>query len=89
MASAPGITAASRTPFDSGAVGTSQLKKIQTAYVNLIWSPVKSVNIGLEFMYGGLEKRGLGGIVGPCGTSQCGGNEGDAKRLMASLQYVF
>jgi len=74
---------------DSGAVGTSQLKKVQTAYVNLIWSPVKSVNIGLEFMYGGLEKRGLGGAIGPCGSSQCGGNEGDAKRLMASLQYVF
>ncbi len=74
---------------DTGAVGTSQYTQIQTAYVNLIWSPVKSVNIGLEFMYGALNKRGLGGLVGPCGTSQCGGNEGEDRRLMASLQYLF
>jgi len=74
---------------DTGAVGTSQYNQIQTAYINLIWSPVKSVNIGLEFMYGELEKRGLGGALGPCGSSQCGGNVGEAKRLMASLQYVF
>jgi len=74
---------------DTGAVGTSQLSQVQTGYINLIWSPVKSVNIGLEFMFGDLTKRGLGGAVGPCGTSQCGGNNGDAKRLMASLQYVF
>ncbi|HYB55423.1 MAG TPA: DcaP family trimeric outer membrane transporter [Alphaproteobacteria bacterium] len=74
---------------DTGAVDTSQYTQIQTAYINLIWSPVKSVNIGLEFMYGDLDKRGLGGFVGPCGTSQCGGNNGEAKRLMASFQYVF
>ncbi|HKO07037.1 MAG TPA: DcaP family trimeric outer membrane transporter [Alphaproteobacteria bacterium] len=73
---------------DTGAVGTSQYAQIQTAYVNLIWSPVKSVNIGLEFMYGALEKRGLT-TPGPCGISQCGGNEGEDKRLMASLQYLF
>ena len=28
---------------DTGAVGTSQISKLQTAYINLIWSPVKSV----------------------------------------------
>jgi hypothetical protein len=74
---------------DTGAPATSQLNRIQTAYVNLIWSPVKSVNVGLEFMYGELDKRGLGGALGPCGSSQCGGNEGEAKRLMTSLQYCF
>jgi hypothetical protein len=73
---------------DTGVPATSQIAKLQTAYANLIWSPVKSVNIGLEFMYGDLDKRRLL-APGPCGISQCGGNSGEDKRLMASLQYLF
>ncbi|MFI4986821.1 MAG: DcaP family trimeric outer membrane transporter, partial [Alphaproteobacteria bacterium] len=73
-------------PFSqgTGAGAGTQVKQVQAAYVNLIWSPVKAVNIGLEFMYGDLAKRHPAGLpVDP------GGNSGDAKRLMASLQYVF
>jgi hypothetical protein len=73
----------------TGVADTSQLTRLEDGYINLIWSPVKSVNIGLEFMYGAMQKRGLGGAIGPCGSSQCGGNNGNAERLLASLQYLF
>lgn len=64
--------------------GNTQFNKVQTIHANFIWSPVKAVNIGLEFMYGSRDFRSL-----PAGITQPGGNTGDAKRLMASLQYVF
>jgi len=60
---------------------TAQSNTIQTAYVNLIWSPVKSVNFGLEFMYGNRLMRAA--------DTGGGSRDTDAKRLMASMQYVF
>jgi hypothetical protein len=53
----------------------------QSAYINLIWSPVKSVNIGLEFMWGQRNEQ----------ANPATGHRADpsAERLQASLQYVF
>ncbi len=72
--------------WDFGGIpyAASEIRHVQTAYINLIWSPVKAVNIGLEFMYGQLNFRHEGGT-----PALAGGNSGDAKRLMASMQYVF
>ncbi len=74
------------TAWDFGAVpySAAQIRHMQTGYVNLIWSPVKAVNIGLEFMYGSVDFRHEGAT-----PAYAGGNSGSAKRLMASLQYMF
>lgn len=83
---ANGIPGSVPVTVSTGATGggNTQFTKVQTIHANLIWSPVKAVNIGLEFMYGTRDFRSL-----PAGVVQPGGNTGDAKRLMASLQYVF
>ena len=72
-------------PFSAGSgVGAgTQLTQVFMASANLIWSPVKQVNIGLEFMYGQANKRTLAGVVDP------GGSSGNDSRLMASMQYLF
>ena len=72
-------------PFSAGtgAGSGTQLTQALVASVNLIWSPVKQVNIGLEFMYGTASKRTVAGVVDP------GGAHGDDARLMASMQYIF
>jgi hypothetical protein len=63
------------------AFSTSQTDRLQTIHANLIWSPVKAVNIGLEFMYGTRDIR-----KNPTtGLSQTG----DAKRVQFSMQYIF
>ena len=62
------------------AFSTAQSQRTQNAYVNLIWSPVKSVNIGLEFAWGQRQQR-------PDATGH--EKENQVKRLQASLQYVF
>jgi hypothetical protein len=60
---------------------TAQSQQQQSAYVNLIWSPVKSVNIGLEFMWGERQQR----------RNPATGNQStpSGERLQAALQYVF
>ncbi|HLI14282.1 MAG TPA: hypothetical protein VKY65_22020, partial [Alphaproteobacteria bacterium] len=63
--------------------GSTEVKRAQTIHANLIWSPVKAVNVGLEFMWGEDYYR-----TAP-GSDLAGGSRGDAKRLMASMQYVF
>ena len=73
-------------PFSagSGAGAGTQITQVQFVHVNLIWSPVKQVNIGLEFMYGAFDKRHLSGF-----PTDPGGNNGHDSRLMASMQYIF
>ncbi len=72
-------------PNVAGAVAgnNAEVKRAQTIHANLIWSPVKAVNVGLEFMWGEDYYR-----TAP-GSDLAGGSRGDAKRLMASMQYVF
>lgn len=62
----------------------TQFNRLQTVQANLIWSPIKAVNIGLEFSYALKDFRPL-----PAGAVLPGGTSGDAKRLMGSLQYLF
>jgi hypothetical protein len=74
------------------AFSTTQSTRQQTAYVNLIWSPIWStdinpraesgplVNIGLAFMWGErLERKS------PAGTAA----DNTARRIQASFQYYF
>ncbi|HLI11357.1 MAG TPA: DcaP family trimeric outer membrane transporter [Alphaproteobacteria bacterium] len=72
-------------PNVAGAVAgnNAEVKRAQSIHANLIWSPVKAVNVGLEFMWGEDYYRN------PPNVDLPGGNTGDAKRLMASMQYVF
>ena len=73
-------------PFSAGtgAGAGTQYTQVQFVHANLIWSPVKQVNIGLEFMYGFFDKRHLSGL-----PTDPGGNGGSDSRLMASMQYIF
>jgi len=62
------------------AFSTANSQRQQTAYLNLIWSPIDAVNIGLEFMWGDrLEQKN------PAGHT----SDATGKRLQAALQYVF
>jgi hypothetical protein len=54
--------------------GTS-LKEGGTAHVNIVWSPVKSVNTGVEYMLG--LRRNYDGA------------DGTAHRLQAMIKYIF
>jgi outer membrane murein-binding lipoprotein Lpp len=60
---------------------TALTDRLQSIHANVIWSPVKSVNIGVEFIYG--ERDGRRNPV--TGLEQTG----DAKRMQFSAQYVF
>ncbi len=57
--------------------------RIITTHVNLIWSPIKSVNIGAEYMWGEADFRPA--AVGPT-TSQKSGTD---NRIQLSAQYIF
>ena len=62
------------------AFSTVNSQRQQTVYVNLIWSPISSVNIGLEFVWGDrLEQKNPAGHTG----------DDTGKRLQAAMQYVF
>jgi hypothetical protein len=63
---------------------TSQVQQVESVHVNLIWSPVKSVNLGIEFMWGAVEYRNLAN-----GAGINGGSRGDASQLQFSAQFVF
>jgi len=67
-----------------GAAGT-QLDKVESLHVNLIWSPVKSVNIGVEWMWGYNENLNL--LNSTAGIT--GGSRGTANQVQFSAQYVF
>ena len=54
--------------------GTS-LKEGGTAHVNIVWSPVKSVNTGLEYMHGARRNYD--------------GSNGTANRVQAMIKFIF
>jgi hypothetical protein len=62
---------------------TLQAQTIGTAYVNLLWSPLKQTTFGLEFMYG--HKQFRQGATNFIGESQ----DVDVKRLMAEMIFSF
>jgi hypothetical protein len=49
--------------------------KYQSAYANLIWSPIPRVNVGLEYIWAYREVEN--------------GDDGDMNRVMGSFQYKF
>ncbi len=63
------------------AFATNQSDRIQSVHANLIWSPVRTVNLGAEFILGDREVRRnpLSGLR----------QTGDAKRLQISMEYFF
>lgn len=63
---------------------TSQIQQVESVHVNLIWSPVASVNLGIEFMWGTVEYRNLAN-----GAGINGGSRGDGSQLQFSAQFVF
>ena len=54
---------------------TDRLKEGGTVHANVIWSPVKSVNTGVEYMYG-LRR-------------DYGGSDGAASRVQAMIKFIF
>ncbi len=60
---------------DVALVGDQVNKKFQSAHVNLIWSPVSSVNIGGEYIWGYREIES--------------GEDGDLNRFLFSVKYAF
>jgi hypothetical protein len=57
--------------------------RIITSHVNLIWSPIKSVNIGAEYMWG--EKDFRPTAVNPSNSHKSGTDN----RIQLSAQYIF
>lgn len=50
-------------------------EKIQSAYINLIWSPIKPVDIGVEYLWGQREVKD--------------GRKGDVSRIQVGTRYKF
>ncbi|PKO42486.1 MAG: hypothetical protein CVU30_10305 [Betaproteobacteria bacterium HGW-Betaproteobacteria-3] len=63
-----------RTKFGQG-VGGGQTRNAESAHLNLIWSPVKNTNVGIEYIYGHRTQRD--------------GQVGVLNRFQTSAQYVF
>ncbi len=57
--------------------------RVITGHANLIWSPIKSVNLGVEYMWG---ERDFHQAVGAPSSSQ---KAGTANRVQFSAQYLF
>ncbi len=65
-----------RTQFDNpSSLGTGATEYIQTVHANLMWQPVKAVNLGLEFIWGQRQEES--------------GADGDAKRVQFGAKYSF
>jgi len=62
----------------------SQITQVTSIHANLIWSPVKSVNLGVEYLFGSVTRRNLAS-----GAGIPGGSYGEANRIQVSAQYVF
>jgi DcaP outer membrane protein len=62
----------------------SQITQVTSFHTNLIWSPVKSVNLGVEYMFGTATRRNLAS-----GAGIPGGSYGQANQMQVSAQYVF
>lgn len=67
------VSAASSSPPDGTAAGVNRSDRSQ--HVNLIWSPVRAVNLGAELIHGQ--------------RSVVGGDNGSLNRLQLSAQYLF
>ncbi len=63
-----------RAKFGQGVAGT-QTRNAESAHLNLIWSPVKNTNVGIEYIYGHRKTEG--------------GASGVLNRFQTSAQYVF
>lgn len=63
-----------RTSFGQG-LDPKQTESVQSAHLNLIWSPVKNTNVGLEYIYGH--------------RTQINDQVGVLNRVQASAQYNF
>ena len=61
--------------------GSNLTDRVITGHVNLIWSPIKSVNLGVEYMWGERDFHAQ-----PGATSQKAGND---NRVQFSAQYLF
>jgi len=68
------------TPISS----SGMYQTVESVHVNLIWSPVKSVNLGIEYMWGYNQNRNLAD-----GSSIPGGSRGTANQVQFSAQYIF
>jgi len=66
------------------AIATSQITQVTSIHANLIWSPVKSVNLGVEYLFGTATHRNLAS-----GAGIEGGSYGQASRVQLSAQYLF
>lgn len=64
---------AARADTPRGAVNANRAS--QTAHLNLLWSPVPQATLGVEYIYGHLEKED--------------GRDGRLNRVQASAQYAF
>ena len=66
--------------FTSG-TNTALADRTESVHVNLIWSPVKAVNLGLEYIWGerDLHRNPLNGYS----------PSGNANRVQVSAQYLF
>ncbi len=53
----------------------NNMAKGGTAHVNIIWSPVKRINTGIEYIYG---KR-----------TNVDGDFGEANRVQFMIKYIF
>ena len=60
---------------DTGLTGTGVNKEIMSGHANLIWSPMPSYRVGLEYMHGHRELES--------------GVEGDLDRIQTSFMYLF
>lgn len=58
-----------------GFAATTQTRRMQSAHLNLIWSPVPNTNVGIEYIYGRREVES--------------GSTGRLSRLQASVQTSF
>jgi hypothetical protein len=65
-------------------VTASQITQVTSIHANLIWSPVKSVNLGVEYLFGTATHRNLNS-----GAGIPGGSYGEASRVQLSAQYLF
>jgi hypothetical protein len=68
------VLAASQADLPSGTFGTNN-QKDYSAHVNLIWSPWKNVDVGIEYIYAKREIEN--------------GQDGDLNRVQASAKYSF
>ena len=55
--------------------GTGANRSDQDIHTNLIWSPVKNTNVGIEYIYGSRETEA--------------NQKGVSNRFQASAQYLF